>query len=244
MGGWRNERMRERGSGTGNMGEGGLPRGGAPGSHDAQPLDPPTVALVQVAAALAEGKEPALRQRLVAARAAAVPDRWIEELLLQSLLVVGYPLALVAFGVWRQVQGPRSGAGAGGGEELAHEDWQAWATRGSAVCAAVYGRAFHKLLLNLRALHPALEDLVLVDAYGKVIGRPGLDLKRRELCTVAAIAVLGAAQQLHSHLRGALNTGATRGEVEEVLEVIDGDLDAERRRSAREQWEDVRQRKL
>ena len=224
----------------------GLPRGGAPGSDERDALDPATTALVRVAAALAEGKVAVLRDRFVAARAVRVPDRWIEELLLQSLLVVGYPLALVAFGVWREVNGPPSGPGdgGGGGEELAHEDWKAWATRGGAVCAAVYGRAYHKLLLNLRALHPALEDLVLVDAYGKVIGRPGLDLKRRELCTVAAIAVLGAAQQLHSHLRGALNTGATRGEVEEVLEVIDGDLDAERRRSAREQWEDVRQRKL
>src|SRR5205809_5583993 len=138
MGGWRNERMRERGSGTGNMGEGGLPRGGAPGSHDAQPLDPPTVALVQVAAALAEGKEPALRQRLVAARAAAVPDIWIEELLLQSLLVVGYPLALVAFGVWREITGPASargdGGGSGGGEggERAPADGGAGAKRGAA----------------------------------------------------------------------------------------------------------------
>ena len=242
--------MRERGSGTGNMGEDGLPRGGAAGSRGAQPLDPRTVALVQVAAALAEGKAPALRQRLVAARAAAVPDIWIEELLLQSLLVVGYPLALVAFGVWREITGPASargdggGSGGGEGEELAHADWESWAKRGAAVCAAVYGRAYHKLLLNLRGLHPALEDLVLVDAYGKVIGRPGLDLKRRELCTVAEIAVLGTAEQLHSHLRGALNTGATRAEVEGVLALIDGDLDAERRRSAREQWEDVRQRKL
>ena len=230
------------------MGEGGLPRGDAPGSDERDALDPATTALVRVAAALAEGKVAVLRDRFVAARTARVPDRWIEELLLQSLLVVGYPLALVAFGVWREVQGPlfgpSDGGGGGGGEELAHEDWQSWATRGSAVCAAVYGRAYHKLLLNLRALHPALEDLVLVDAYGKVIGRPGLDLTRRELCTVAAIAVLGAAQQLHSHLRGSLNTGATRAEVEEVLAVIDGDLDAERRRSAHEQWDDVKGRRL
>src|SRR6266566_5063997 len=248
MGSWRNEKMRERGSGTGNMGEGGLPRGDAPGSDERDALDRATTALVRVAAALAEGKVVVLRDRFVAARTARVPDRWIEELLRQRLLVVGYPLALVAFGVWREVQGPLSGpsdgGGGGGGEELAHEDWQSWATRGSAVCAAVYGRAYHKLLLNLRALHPALEDLVLVDAYGKVIGRPGLDLKRRELCTVAAIAVLGAAQQLHSHLRGSLNTGATRAEVEEVLAVIDGDLDAERRRSAHEQWDDVKERRL
>src|SRR5207248_1314507 len=97
--------------------------------------------------------------------------------------------------------------------------------RGAAVCRDVYGRAYHKLLVNLRALHPALEDLVLVDAYGKVIGRPGLDLKRRELATVAAIAVLGAAQQLHSHLRGALNTGASAEEGDAVLELVAGDLD-------------------
>jgi len=230
------------------MGEGGLPRGDAPGSDERDALDPATTALVRVAAALAEGKVAVLRDRFVAARTARVPDRWIEELLLQSLLVVGYPLALVAFGVWREVQGPlfgpSDGGGGGGGEELAHEDWQSWATRGSAVCAAVYGRAYHKLLLNLRALHPALEDLVLVDAYGKVIGRPGLDLKRRELCTVAAIAVLGAAQQLHSHLRGSLNTGATRAEVEEVLALVAADLSPENLRRAREQWADVKERNL
>ena len=237
MGGSRNETIADCGLRNGNV------------SADRRaPLDRPTVALVRVAAALAAGKIDVLRDRFGAARAAGVPDRWIEELLLQSLLVVGYPLALVAFGVWREVSGPvsapRDGGGGGGGEELAHEDWQAWAQRGSTVCAAVYGRAYHKLLLNLRALHPALEDLVLVVAYGKVIGRPGLDLQRRELCTVAAIAVLGAAQQLHSHLRGALNTGASREEVEAVLAVIDGDLDSERRRSAHEQWDDVKGRRL
>ena len=207
-------------------------------------LDPQTAALVRAAAALAEGKIAELKQRFVAARVAGVPDLWVEELLLQSLLLVGYPLALVAFGVWREVTGPSARGGDSAGEELAHEEWQAWAERGAQVCAQVYGRAYHKLLVNLRSLHPALEDLVLVDAYGKVIGRPGLDMKRRELCTVAAIAVLGTAQQLHSHLRGALNTGATRAEIEAVLDVIDGDLDPEHRRSAREQWEDVKGRKL
>src|SRR3989454_8407798 len=146
-------------------------------------LDAKTVALVRAAAALAEGKIAELKQRFVAARAAGVPDLWVEELLLQSLMLVGYPLALVAFGVWREVTGPSAGGGDSAGEELAHEEWQAWAERGAQGCAAVYGRAYHKLLVNLRSLHPALEDLVLVDAYGKVIGRPGVDMERRELGT-------------------------------------------------------------
>src|SRR2546430_9594794 len=224
--------MRERGAGSGTM------RPGVGG------LDPQTAGLVRAAAALAGGKIAELKQRFVAARAAGVPDLWVEELLLQSLLVVGYPLALVAFGVWRDVTGPIARGGDSAGEELAHEEWQAWAERGAQVCAAVYGRAYHKLLVNLRSLHPALEDLVLVDAYGKVIGRPGLDLKRRELCTVAAIAVLGTAQQLHSHLRGALNTGATREEIEAVLALIEPDLDPEHKRRADAPWQDVKGRKL
>src|SRR5213593_1652350 len=221
--------MRAREGGSGTMRERKVPR-----------LDSPTAALVRVAAAVATGKVPELDARLAAAREARVPGLWIEELLLQSMLVVGYPLALVAFGAWRGVGGPAPE----GAEDLAHADWETWAARGAAVCRAVYGRAYHKLLVNLRALHPALEDLVLVDAYGKVIARPGLDLKRRELCTVATIAVLGAAEQLHSHLRGALNTGATGEEIEAVLALVDGDLDSERRRVASEQWADVKGRRL
>ncbi len=219
-------------------------RNGKVSSARGAALDAKTVALVRAAAALAEGHITELEQRFRDARAAGVPDLWVEELLLQSLMLVGYPLALVAFGVWREVTGPSAGGGDSAGEELAHEEWQAWAERGAQVCAAVYGRAYHKLLVNLRSLHPALEDLVLVDAYGKVIGRPGLDMKRRELCTVAAIAVLGTAQQLHSHLRGALNTGATHAEVEAVLELVEPDLDPEHKRRADAQWQDVRGRKL
>ena len=216
----------------------GVARAGAAG-----PLDPATAALVRLAAAVAEGDVPELHERLVAALGAEVPPLWIDELLLQSMLVVGYPLALVAFGVWREVRGSAA-TGRHAAEPLTHEDWQAWADRGAAVCRDVYGRAYHKLLVSLRALHPALEDLVLVDAYGKVIGRPGLDLRRRELATVAAIAVLGTAQQLHSHLRGALNTGASVEQVEAVLELVGSRLDPELRRRAWEQWEDVRRRKL
>src|SRR3989442_15977739 len=98
MGGLRNETMADCGMRNGNV-----------RSDQRAGLDPPTVALVRLAAALAEGKIAVLEERLTAARAAAGPDRWVEELLLQSLLVVGYPLALVAFGGW--------GGGAGGGTE-------------------------------------------------------------------------------------------------------------------------------
>src|SRR2546422_4564890 len=107
-------------------------------------LDAQTTALVRAAAALAEGKIAELKQRFVAARAAGVPDLWVEELLLQSLLLVGYPLALVAFGVWREVTGPMARGGDSAAEELAHEEGQGRAERGGPGRAAVYPGRYPK----------------------------------------------------------------------------------------------------
>src|SRR2546423_6347548 len=96
--------MRERGARRGTMTAGTGPV-----------LDAPTAALVRVAAAVARGKAPELEMRFAAARDARVPGLWIEELLLQSMLVVGYPLDLVAFGTWRGLGAPIVGDGAGAG---------------------------------------------------------------------------------------------------------------------------------
>lgn len=203
-------------------------------------IDAQALALVRVAAATARGDESVLRERMIAARAAGVPAGWMDELLLQSFLNVGYPLALVAFGIWRSV----AGAPADPLEPIVHADWKRWTERGIAACTDVYGRTYHKLLLNLRALHPAIEALVVVDAYGKILGRPGLDAKLRELCTLAAIGVLGAERQFHAHLRGALNTGSTREDVDAVLQIVAADVTADRATRLGELWEDVRGRNL
>src|SRR5690349_5819642 len=95
--------------------------------------DPQTLVLVRIAVATATGDETRLRDRMVAARAAGVAALWVEELLLQSFLNVGYPLALVAFGVWRSVAGPVED----GGEPIAHPEWERWTKRGVTACAEV-----------------------------------------------------------------------------------------------------------
>ena len=214
--------------------------GPRPGGRTTPGLDAQTLALVRIATATATGDEAKLRERMIAARAADVPARWVEELLLQGFLNVGYPLTLVAFAVWREVAGPVKDAG----EPIAHPEWERWMERGVEACAEVYGRTFHKLMVNLRALHPAVEPLVVVDAYGKILSRPGLDTKRRELCTLAAIAMLNAPRQLHAHLRGALNTGSSRDDVDEVIAIVEDDLTKERALKLWEMWADVRERSL
>src|SRR2546430_17306793 len=118
MGGSSNKRMEDPARGRSNMSE---------------PLDAATAALVRLAAAVAEGHLPELHERFAAARRAGVPPLWIDELLLQSMLVVGYPLALVAFGVWRDVAGPPGEEeGPAAAEPLAREGLHAGGGSGAA----------------------------------------------------------------------------------------------------------------
>jgi 4-carboxymuconolactone decarboxylase len=63
----------------------------------------------------------------------------------------------------------------------------------------------------ITAMNDIAPDLVrfAIDfAYGDVLSRPGLDLKMRQLCTVAALSAMGTATpQLKWHIDGALNVG-------------------------------------
>ncbi|MEQ1693831.1 MAG: carboxymuconolactone decarboxylase family protein, partial [Gemmatimonas sp.] len=117
---------------------------------------------------------------------------------------------------WRRI----SGRAAPADDEGARYDETVWTARGEDTCAIVYGPSYQALRRNIRALHPALDAWMIVEGYGKVLGRPQLDLARRELCVVAACAVARQDRQLHSHLRGALNAGASASVVSAALATI------------------------
>jgi alkylhydroperoxidase/carboxymuconolactone decarboxylase family protein YurZ len=48
----------------------------------------------------------------------------------------------------------------------------------------------------MEQLHPVLDDMMLEYGYGRVLSRPGLSLRLRELCVVAALAGQDVAPQL------------------------------------------------
>lgn len=191
-------------------------------------VDPAVRALVRVSAALAAGYSAALAAELRRAGAVAPPEA-VEEALLQSYLFLGYPAALNGMRLWREISGrapPRA----------VEQDWAAWVRRGEEVCARVYGRQYHALRRNVRSLHPDLERWMVAEGYGKVLGRPGLELAARELCIVALLVVSGHEPQLYSHLRGALNAGATPAQVEAALDEALAFAGETEGRSARETW--------
>ena len=191
-------------------------------------LDASTRALVQLSAVIAAGDEPALRRAMAAA--APVADAvHVEELVLQSYLFCGFPRALNAAREWRRVA-PAPAPTADEAEDFGLAD--EWRERGEITCAAVYGPMYDKLRLNVRDLHPALDAWMVVEGYGKVLGRPALDLPRRELCIVAACAATGQDRQLHSHLHGALNVGVSLDVLRTAIDALRSIIGEDRARSA------------
>lgn len=190
-------------------------------------------ALVALSAALAAGGEDALGAALRVASRSAPPEA-IEEALLQSYLFLGYPAALNAFAAWREISG-REPVDTG-------DDRDVWAARGAEVCRTVYGGQYERLRDNVRHLHPDMERWMVEEGYGKVLGRPGLDLATREMCIVAMLAVQDAPRQLYAHLRGALNAGASEESVAVALETAARVSGPGARMRAAETWTAVRRR--
>ncbi|HEX7021031.1 MAG TPA: carboxymuconolactone decarboxylase family protein [Gemmatimonadaceae bacterium] len=206
-----------------------------PGTLDV--FDEATRRLVRTAAVITAGGEDDVRSALAGA-AGVVPDLWIEELLLQTYLFAGFPRALNATREWRRHRPAPASGGATSTATPANVD--AWRAAGEETCAAVYGTMYERLRRNILALHPALDEWMVVEGYGKVLSRPGLDLPRRELCIVAACAAANQDRQLHSHLHGAVNVGVQPAVLDAAIDALSGLLSAERLNTVRLLWARVR----
>ncbi len=68
-------------------------------------------------------------------------------------------------------------------------------------------------------LVPGFSESLVEWAYGRHYARTGLDLKTRQLCTVAALTALGGqtGPQLKVNIAHALAAGASRGEIVEAV---------------------------
>lgn len=175
-------------------------------------------ALVRLSAVVAAGSEIEIRAACQAAVDADVPTAWVEESILQSYLMAGFPRALNAMREWRKV----SGTPAPAHEDVPEPSLWRWRTQGEQTCEVVYGKFYDKLRENITHLHPSLDEWMIVEGYGKILSRPGLELRLRELCIVAACTGMGQDRQLHSHLYGALNSGSSPAEIGGVFAALDG----------------------
>ena len=90
--------------------------------------------------------------------------------------------------------------------------------RGEALLRQLHGQYGPAILNQLDDLAPELKRWVVEFAFGQVYSRPGLDLRSRQIATLAAlVAQRHDGAELKSHIRAGLAAGLTRGEIIEIM---------------------------
>jgi 4-carboxymuconolactone decarboxylase len=167
---------------------------------------------VRISCAVCVRSEFILERELISALNNKIDPAVIREVILQTYLFAGFASTINAMIVFNKLVPGNKDYLREVGESL-----EFWRERGIQLCKQVYGNQFEKMVENMNQLHPDLADWMIIEGYGKVLSRPFLSAKVRELMIVAMTAVLNVERQFHSHVRGALNVGAKGDEISKVF---------------------------
>lgn len=89
--------------------------------------------------------------------------------------------------------------------------------KGKKVLENIQKRPVEEIFEELEEIAPDMSRFVVEFPYSEIYTRPEVDLKTRELCTVAALTVLGTVPQLKDHINAALNVGNSQTEIVEII---------------------------
>ena len=90
--------------------------------------------------------------------------------------------------------------------------------RGLKRLSEVDGRAGEDVVAKVAAISPDFARYLVEFPFGDVYARGGLNLRDREIATIAALAALGhALPQLKVHVAAGLHVGLTRDEILEII---------------------------
>ena len=90
--------------------------------------------------------------------------------------------------------------------------------RGRRAIAEIDGHAREAVVASLADIAPDFATYLLEFPFGDIYSRPGLDLRAREIATIAALTAMGnATPQLKVHIAAGLNVGLSREEIVEIL---------------------------
>lgn len=89
---------------------------------------------------------------------------------------------------------------------------------GLALLQTIDGRGGEAVIQSLEDIAPDFARYLIEFPFGDIYTRPGLEIGKREIATVAALTALGNAQpQLKIHIAAALRAGCTRTELVETI---------------------------
>ena len=90
--------------------------------------------------------------------------------------------------------------------------------RGTRALSEIDGEAGERVVSSLEDIAPDFGRYIIEFPFGDIYSRPGLDLRAREIATIAALTAMGnATPQLKVHIEGGLNVGLSRIEIIEII---------------------------
>lgn len=100
---------------------------------------------------------------------------------------------------------------------LLHQDLSRY-ERGWQRLLELDSQAGQRILDSLQVIAPDLATAIIEFAFGDIYSRSGLDLKQRQLVTIASLVTLGDCEpQLEFHINAGLNVGLKPSEIVEAL---------------------------
>lgn len=165
--------------------------------------------LCELVSCIASKKIEKLSQILLKLKKNEVSPQKIYESLLQIYLFCGFPASIVGiqeFSKHFKIS-------------ISKESYnlKKFRSRGKIKCKEVYQTNYEKLIHNFDNMSPDLAEWMIIEGYGKVLGRKNLDIKERELLNVAILCTNYYEHQLFSHLKGSLNTGSDEEIITKVI---------------------------
>jgi 4-carboxymuconolactone decarboxylase len=156
-----------------------------------------------------------MRSAVEVAQTAGVSRAALYEIVLQSYLFLGFPRMLIAAESLEAAWPTRGEARPL--EPISDGEAQEWFERGELLCRRVYDSTYEMLRDSVLSKSPEIFRWMIFEGYGKVLSRPGLPVVDRELSIVAFLMAENRPRQLHSHIKGALNVGASEDLVRRVV---------------------------
>ena len=185
-------------------------------------------AIPLIAAAVATSDMPRLDAALNRGLDAGLTVSEAREILVQLYAYTGFPRSLNALGNLMQVLETRKQRGIS--DAPGREPGRAVPT-GDALLAA--GKANQTRIAGAPVQGPLFDFAPVINQYlqahlfGDIFERDNLDWQSRELATVAALAVTpGVEAQLRSHMAASLRVGLTRGQLNQLVQLLADQGDA------------------
>ena len=185
-------------------------------------------AIVPITALAAVGDMPRLHLALNQALDVGMSLSEAKEILMQVYAYAGFPRSLNALGELmklaneRKQRGVIDTEGRGPGPVPTGEQLLA---QGTANQTQLSGGPVTGPLFDFA---PAIGEYLRTHLFGDIFARDNLDWQSRELATVGILAALpGVESQLQAHMRISLNTGLTASQLQQVVQVLSSEVDAD-----------------